>query len=271
MIKRPSKDKAAVYEIQTLAKNFPQGKHLIVDGIFGAHTERVIKKIQEDNGLIPDGIVGVKTWNLLYSKREPSEVRKELKKYLNENDIKLAARELSVDEATIKTVIEVESAGKGFVNNRPIILFEGHVFWDRLIANGIDINKINKTTNKNILYQSWTKAYYSQNQWARLEKAKKIHEVSALESASWGLFQIMGYHWRALGYRSIEEFVKLMGEREYNHVVAFIRYVRYNRLVSKLQTQDWSGFARAYNGPGYRKNDYDGKLRRAYRKYSRRS
>ena len=271
MIKRASKDKAAVYEIQSLAKNFPQGRHLIVDGIFGAHTERIIKEIQSDNSLIPDGIVGIKTWNVLLTKRDNLEVKRETKKYLTQLDLEHAAREISVDVATIKTVIEVESAGKGFVNNKPIILFEGHVFWDRLIENGIDIHKINKTTNKNILYKKWSRAYYSQNQWSRLEKAKKIHEESALESASWGLFQIMGYHWSALRYKSVKDFVKQMGEREANHLMAFIRFVRYNRLVTKLQTQDWQGFARAYNGPGYRKNDYDGKLRRAYRKHSRRS
>jgi len=31
-----------------------------------------------------------------------------------------------------------------------------------------------------------------------------------------------------------------------------------------LAARDWPAFARAYNGPGYRKNRYDDKLRRAY-------
>ena len=31
---------------------------------------------------------------------------------------------------------------------------------------------------------------------------------------------------------------------------------------------DWATFARRYNGPGYAKNDYDGKLQRAYDRFA---
>ncbi len=36
-----------------------------LDGIFGPHTEGVVKQFQKDNGLAADGIVGPKTWAAL--------------------------------------------------------------------------------------------------------------------------------------------------------------------------------------------------------------
>ncbi|WP_426770837.1 N-acetylmuramidase domain-containing protein, partial [Pseudomonas aeruginosa] len=41
----------------------------------------------------------------------------------------------------------------------------------------------------------------------RLDKAVKMDRDCALQSASWGLFQIMGFHWEALGYASVQAFV----------------------------------------------------------------
>ena len=39
--------------------------HLIKDGIFGELTEEAVKNFQTENGLVPDGIVGQKTWDKL--------------------------------------------------------------------------------------------------------------------------------------------------------------------------------------------------------------
>lgn len=35
------------------------------DGIFGAKTEKAVKAWQKDHGLVPDGIIGVKSWKVL--------------------------------------------------------------------------------------------------------------------------------------------------------------------------------------------------------------
>lgn len=39
--------------------------NLIQDGIFGPITQEAVKEFQRSNGVIPDGIVGPKTWNKL--------------------------------------------------------------------------------------------------------------------------------------------------------------------------------------------------------------
>jgi peptidoglycan hydrolase-like protein with peptidoglycan-binding domain len=47
-----------VKEIQTRAG-------IAADGIFGADTEAAVRRFQRDRGMVPDGIVGPKTWAVL--------------------------------------------------------------------------------------------------------------------------------------------------------------------------------------------------------------
>jgi hypothetical protein len=111
-------------------------------------------------------------------------------------------------------------------------------------------------------YQGGSRAHY------RLSLAKTIDFNSALESCSWGLFQIMGYHWKMLGYKSVHEFVEKMYANEGNHWQAFTRFVLADKALHKaLKDRNWAEFARRYNGPGYKKNKYDSKLLAAYNSY----
>ncbi|MEK6732189.1 MAG: peptidoglycan-binding protein [Candidatus Omnitrophota bacterium] len=56
--------KPAGKDIQTALKNagFDPGK---IDGKMGPRTRQAIKDFQKSKGLVPDGVVGPKTWNLL--------------------------------------------------------------------------------------------------------------------------------------------------------------------------------------------------------------
>lgn len=100
-----------------------------------------------------------------------------------------------------------------------------------------------------------------------MDKAKKIHKEAALCSASYGLFQIMGFHATSLGFTSAEEFVNFMDKSEANQLEAFGRFLKKNNLVNYLKKKDWAGFAKRYNGPGYKQNKYDTKMANAYAKY----
>src|SRR5690606_20437314 len=95
----------------------------------------------------------------------------------------------------------------------------------------------------------------------------KVAEA-AYAAASWGLFQIMGYHYAALGYESVTEFVGDMQLGERQQLEAFGRFLQANGLVSYLRNRQWAEFARRYNGADYAVNQYDVKLRDAYHKYT---
>jgi len=99
-----------------------------------------------------------------------------------------------------------------------------------------------------------------------------IEHDSALMSASWGKFQIMGENFKLAGFKNVNDFVEAQKISESKHLDAFFNYCknrkfRNKQLLDYLKTKDWQTFARAYNGPGYEANQYDLKLEQAYAKY----
>ncbi len=194
-----------------------------------------------------------------------------MSKKLNEAQIAAQAKALGIEVASLRAVIEVECKGSGFnADGAPVILFERHVFRQRLIANGKAVVADKVVRERPDLCSKSTSAYglYSA-QHGRLNAAAQYHRDSALESASWGIGQVMGYHWQALGYPSLQAFINAMYKDEASQLDAMCRYIKVNNLVNALKNKDWKSFARGYNGAAYAKNSYDVKLGNAYKKWSK--
>jgi hypothetical protein len=96
-----------------------------------------------------------------------------------------------------------------------------------------------------------------------------LDRQAALGSASWGLFQIMGFHYQKVGFDSVDAYVKAMFQSEGHQLDAFINFIKAAKLDAHLRAKRWARFAKGYNGPGYAKNQYDKKLEAAYEKYRR--
>lgn len=255
------------------------GYQVYVSNFFGKDTDMAVKDFQDKHNLVVDGIVGLKTWSKLI------EAKKNLiafnDKFLSEKDVKDFAVQFGLELAMVKAVNEIESNGKGFlVCGRPRILFEGHIFWRELEKRGVNPSTYVSEQTKDVLYKKWTKAHYKggPGEYDRLEKAAEIfnspdfHEA-AYSSASWGSFQIMGFHHSALGYSNIDDFVSDMYDHEREHLKAFGKFIaitsfKGKKLVEWIKEKNWARFAEGYNGPGYKKNKYDIKLKNAYLKYS---
>ena len=194
-----------------------------------------------------------------------------MNKRLTEAQIAAQAKALGIEVAALRAVIEVECKGSGFnADGTPVILFERHVFRQRLIANGKAVVADKAMRERPDLCSKSTGAYglYSA-QHGRLNAAAQYHRDSALESASWGIGQVMGYHWQALGYPSLQTFINAMYKDEASQLDAMCRYIKVNNLVNALKNKDWKSFARGYNGAAYAKNSYDVKLGNAYKKWSK--
>lgn len=188
---------------------------------------------------------------------------------ISETQFTASAKTLNIEVAAIKAVAEVESHGDGFLaDGKPKILFEPHIFWKQLRAKGINPSMFMEE-NPDILYPKWKPGAYGpvSKQHDRLERASKINREAALQSASWGRFQIMGFNWKLCGAASLQEFINDMYKNDDAHLYRFTQYILRTYLDDELRGRDWAAFALAYNGPQYRRNKYDEKLKKAYAKY----
>lgn len=246
---------------------------VIVSDSFTVATDKAVRDFQLKNSLVVDGIVGLKTWSTLIEKgKNGISINNKL---LSEQDLIDFANEHNLELAVIKAVNEVESGGKGFlVDGRPKILFEGHVFWRQLEVRGINPGTYASANTRDVLYENQTKKYYvgGAAEYTRLEKAINLNpdkrfSDAAKCSASWGLYQIMGYNALTIGYDTIDEFVEKMYLNEGEHLKAFGLFLKANKLIGYLRDKKWADFASRYNGKGYRTNKYDEKLMKAYLKF----
>jgi hypothetical protein len=183
-------------------------------------------------------------------------------KTLIENDYLEASKIIGCDVETIKAVKSVESGKGGFLpSGLPVILFEAHIF-SRLTGHKYD------KTNPDISSFIWnTKLYVGGSyEHKRLDKACKLNREAGLQSASWGLFQIMGFNYKACGFKTLQEFINAMYKSEGEHLKAFCNYIKTKGMATYLINKQWAKFAYYYNGAGYLLNRYDTKLKQAYEK-----
>jgi hypothetical protein len=155
-----------------------------------------------------------------------------------------------------------------------VIQFEGHIFWQQLLSLKDPALRPTRLLSQfpyyyDILYPKLDRRYTLRPaaEWDQLTKARHIHQWAADRSASWGMFQIMGFNAELVGFADIADFVEAMGTIE-GQTNAFIGYLKAVPATLKaLKSLDFATFARLYNGPGFAKNKYDVKLKQAYYKY----
>ena len=186
--------------------------------------------------------------------------------------IQSEAKRLGVEVPALRAILEKESKGSGFnADGTPKILYERHIMYRRLSTNyGVGFAEL-WAKNAPLLVSS--KGYgaggygkYSE-QPKKLERAAKIDRTSALESCSWGIAQIMGYHWKLCGFNSVQSFVNAMYKSEDSQFEVFVKFLEGSGIVPYLKKLDWANVALRYNGKNYKQNNYDVDLKRYYLKF----
>jgi hypothetical protein len=84
-------------------------------------------------------------------------------------------------------------------------------------------------------------------------------------ATSFGAFQIMGFNYDDAGFNSIEKMINAMKTPE-GQIIAFSNFIQNNpKIHIALKNHNWTVFAKLYNGPNYAQNNYDNKIREAYK------
>ncbi|HEY7204570.1 MAG TPA: N-acetylmuramidase domain-containing protein [Methylomirabilota bacterium] len=177
-------------------------------------------------------------------------------KALSSGGIEAAAKRLGVDAAHVWTILRVETRGWGYLaDRRPQILFERHWF-HKQTSGAFSARAPDLSSARAGGYGPGGAAQYQ-----RLMRAIALDRRAALRSTSWGIGQVMGFHAESLGYPDVEAMVEGMVADEDEQLRAVAAFIVGKGLHRALQRQDWTTFAKGYNGSDFAKNRYDEKLR----------
>ncbi|MEO7917128.1 MAG: N-acetylmuramidase domain-containing protein [Dokdonella sp.] len=186
---------------------------------------------------------------------------------ISADDWKALSSRVNLEVAILRAVARVESAGDGFVLIQsgwvPKVLFEGHVF------HKLTQGRFDKDYPK-LSYPKWDRTHYAKTQQGeheRMDAACVLDRVAALQSTSWGAFQIMGFNCAACGFGDVEAFVRAQQSGAAGQLDAFARFIDRPGYLRPLRAKNWAVFAKLYNGPGYAANKYDIKLKQAFDRY----
>lgn len=246
------------------------------DGHFGKLTQSALQRYQEKHSIVENDATGPVYGPITQQHAGPFINRK----YIKESDFVEAAKKSNLEINVIKAVTEVEALGFGFYNNgKPVMLFERHIFYRQIAkSKGAKIADSYAQWFPDICNKATGGYIGGTAELGRLEKAfevctaLKTDNTLALSSASYGLFQIMGFNFKQAGYRTVQDYYNSICLSEQEQLNAFVNYILLDSdktLFNSLKRRDFTSFAKEYNGPSYAKNRYDTKMQTAYNRLSR--
>jgi hypothetical protein len=187
---------------------------------------------------------------------------------LTSDDYKAGADQMGVETAIVRAVSDVESGGRtGFGRDgRPIVRYELHIFQGRT-KHAFDKTHphLSQSYEAGKKFHDGTQA----NEWSMIYGVMMLRACveHACASASWGMFQIMGFNHTAAGYTSAFDLAVDLSASPANQLQAFLTLCQNKGWDKYLAAKDWAGFAYRYNGSKYKDNHYDTHLEAAYRRH----
>lgn len=171
-----------------------------------------------------------------------------------------------VDPLAALAVWMVESGGRAFVKDQPVLRFENHIFWSRWGRDHAE------TFDRHFVFgghgaagKSWQNHKWRRDNgdaWAAFHgtqtgeyavyhfaKTLSGRELAA-QSASWGGTLVMGFNHGLIGYDSACAMVDAFMADERWQVLGFFDFCRQAGLTRAIRAQDWVAFGNGYNGAG---------------------
>ena len=182
---------------------------------------------------------------------------------ITNDQIRKIALENGIEYAALKAFIQVETGGIGFASDGKIIIqFEPAWFKRKApyAPSGVwSVNKVDKQVRE----------------WLAFNDAFRKDANAAMESTSIGLGQIMGFHYKLLGFKTVGEMWDDAKKGELNQVLQMVKFIRsIPALLKALKEKNWHAVAGNYNGWGYKelakkygREPYNISLEKAYNKF----
>lgn len=185
--------------------------------------------------------------------------------HLSKEQITGIAKSIGLEYADLMAFISVESGGLGFdsTTGKIIIQFEPSWFKRKSPYTPSGLWSLNGVERQS-------------KEWIAFNDAFRKNPNAAMESTSIGLGQIMGFHYKTLGYKSVGEMWDDAKKGEYQQVCQMANFIKANpALLKAIKTHDWHKVATLYNGAGYKelakkygREPYNISLEKAHKKYA---
>lgn len=171
---------------------------------------------------------------------------------ITEKDYKYLASTFGYPLKRVKSIDLVESNGQGFdpKTGKMKIQFEPHYFKRiSLLVSGIwSLNKVD----------------IQSKEWEAFNDAFKKNPNAAMESTSIGRMQVMGEHWKRLGFVSVGDMWDFAKESELNQLWLGLKFISTDSRLNKATIEgNHKLMAYYYNGKNYWIKGYDKKLEKA--------
>ena len=160
---------------------------------------------------------------------------------LTEDALATAALKLGCGVAEIWAIAFTETDppyGGCFADKRPQILFERHIF-SELTGGRFDAVNPGISNPRPGGYGAG-----GDHQYDRLSEAMSLDESAALQSASWGIGQVLGRNFREAGFASPQDLVRQLFVSEDQQLLAVANEIIADGAARALDTHDWRTFAR---------------------------
>lgn len=150
----------------------------------------------------------------------------------------------------LNAVVKVESGGIGFASDTGKIIIQFEPSWFKRKS---PYTPSGKWSVNGVERQS--------QEWIAFNDAFSKNPNASMESTSIGMMQVMGFHYKLLGFKTVGEMWDYAKVSEANQLDLAIRFIKSKPSLDKaLKTGDAAKFAYGYNGEQYKKYKYDTRL-----------
>ena len=190
---------------------------------------------------------------------------------INDNDYATTAKDLGVEKEVLMAIASQESKHASFkAVKQATILFERHKMYRLLIKKGNTKASVDALSKKypSIVNED-SGGYNDMTSYEKLKIAKSIDYNCAVQSCSWGKFQVMGFNYANL-YSSPRELEKAMNMCELQQFKYFVSYLKNTSgMVDALKNKNWERIATLYNGPNWKNQnpEYANNIKRYYNQF----